>query len=406
MAIIRERDRTRREELLASLKAGLNLSDTTTGDNVVNVIADVVGSELESLESDIYDNFNTTNIASATSQDLDEVAFNNYGLTRLPATRATSREFALFGEDGQSFGDLNNNNAITIPAGTKFSVTPLALISTENLVFRTTEEITLAVDAESFSFYAESIGVGSGQNVSRGSVRYHNFTSYARASEDLLKVTNLKDISNGADEETDESLRTRCLGLNSLQVERNKNYIALSLLGEKSLYKFEIIESYYGIGTVGIILKGQGGGEVDDATVEELERTLLLELSHLGQKVYFSKGLKVALKLNVNCSASADLTSSAKADLENSIKLFLRDQIKILEDTNAISFTLLERDIKKIFNVTNLTGKNSIFTRIIKSTEDLDLSESDWEEILPDQILVLKRDEYVGSAMTIDVEVA
>jgi hypothetical protein len=405
MAIIRERDLTRREELLASLKARLNLSDTATRDNVVNVIADVVGSELESLESDIYDNFNTTNIASATNQDLDEVAFNNYGLTRIPATRATSREFALFGESGQSFGDLNNSGAITIPAGTKFSITPLALTSTEDLVFRTTEEITLAINAESFSFYAESIGVGSGQNVSRGSVRYHNFTSYARASEDLLKITNLKDISNGADEETDESLRTRCLGLNSLQVERNKNYIALSLLGEKSLYKFEIIESYYGIGTVGIILKGQGGGEVDDATVEELERTLLLELGHLGQKTYFSKGLKVILDLDVNCSAIGSLTDEAKDGLRNEIALFLRDQIKILEDTNAIDFSLLEGSIKDTFNVTNQPRKHSIFTRIVKSTEDLDLSESDREIISHSETLLLKRDEYVGSTMLITVEV-
>jgi hypothetical protein len=390
MGIIKEANR--REILLERLKSRLNLNGFA--DSPIAVLAEVIGTEIESVENEIYDFFYRNNISSASEEDLDDIASGDYDTNRLGATRGNSDYFYFFTESGQTFGDINNGSEIIIPVGTLLGVS--SPIENSSIIYTVAEEITLRADLTTVRFYAESNSTGTGQNVTEDSIRYHNFLNYTLAEEGILKVTNTQAITNGSDRESDESLRIRSVGRNQRQMERNKNYIFLSLLEESSVFDFEIIESYYGIGTVGVIVKGAGNNTISEETLIRLQDLVATEAKHLGQKIIFSAGLKVKLTIDISCTSTRSyLTPDELTELENEIKIFVYENIKSQEFRKAISFVSLKNDIKTNFQVIEDLGKSSIFESLNKQVEDVE--EGAPEEILlsESETLFINKDEYI-----------
>lgn len=404
MAVISQGNFNRREILLDRLKRRLQVDGLP--DSPVAILAEVIGSEIEAVEKEIYDSFYRNNVTNASGEDLEVAASSDYNTTRLPATKGSSNDFYFFVSGGFSFGEINNGEDIVIPEGTMLAIT--SPVSNSTIIYKTIETITLDKDLSQIPFYAESTRTGSNQNVTESTIRFHNFNNYTRSSEDLLKVTNSKAITNASNQENDESLRLRCVGRNQRQVERNKNYIFLSLLEESSVYDFEIIESYYGIGTLGVIVKGSGGGEVDDNVLTRLSDLVASEAKHLGQQIIFSKGLKVSLKIEIDCrSTNANLTSEEKASLESTLRSAVYRNIKNQEFRKTINFVLLENNLKETYGLQNTGTNNSIFTSILKTVEDEEdrLGEPEETEINKDLNLFINRDEYIGTDLTVDVTV-
>ena len=62
---------------------------------------------------------------SDTGEALDELAFNMYGFTRRPASKADSlaieRNVYFYAPDGSVFGDINGGQDIILPRGTRIS---------------------------------------------------------------------------------------------------------------------------------------------------------------------------------------------------------------------------------------------------------------------------------------------
>ena len=399
MAVISTRENNRRTALFERLKSRLGVDSITDGP--VAILADVIGSEIESIENEIYESFYRKNVTVAESEDLDIVANSDYNLTRIPATKGSSDEFYFFVDSG-TFGDLNLGGDLIVPAGTLISTS--FPIENSGIIYELKSDLLLRSDLNETSFYAESLQTGSGQNIAAFSTTFHNFTNYIGEENDLLKVTNIVSITNASDEERDESLRTRCVGLNSQQIERNKNYIFLSLLKESSVHSFEIIESYYGIGTVGVIVKGNGGGEVDDATISRLEDLIASEAKHLGQNLYFSKGIKINFNITVACTPlNPDLNDSEKRNLENEIKTYIFNNIKEQEFRKIINFNLLSQNLKSRFQVKRLDNENSIFTRIEKTIEDSEIGFPESTVVSENENIIVNRDEYIGTSPSIEV---
>jgi len=403
MVVVNNRQVDRRERLLESLKSRLGVDGLV--DSPVAMLAEIVGNEIESIEREMYNYFYSININNAIGGDLDVVAASDHNYTRIPATRARSSKFSFYVLNENTFGSINDGNDITIPVGTLIGVS--YPVENSNIVFKTTSEVVLRSDLTEISFYGESTTVGEEQNVTELSLNYHNFTNYKDYAKNLLKITNTEAITNGSEEETDESLRTRCAGQNQVQVERNKNFIFLALLEETDVYASEIIESYYGIGTVGVIVKGNGGGKVSDDTIARLEDTIAQEAKHLGQKVIFSKGLKVKFKIEIECIAfNRNFNDVDKTNLENDIKSFIYENIKQQEfSSRTISFRLLQEDIKTRFNVKQSSNLSSLFVKIEKQVDDEDYGSASVETLNINSSFVLNRDEYVGTDMDIAASV-
>ena len=400
--IIRQTETNRAQNLLDNLKNRLGIV-AESKDSVVSILAEVIGSEIETIENEIYEYFYRAALSTAESVDLDEVASSDYNITRLPATLASSNKFFFYVEDG-SFGEINNGSDILIPIGTLISTTNVN--ENNNIVYETVEEIVLLANSTMQSFYAEAKTLGSSQNVAELSLQYHNFENYTLFEENLLKVTNTEDITNGSEEETDDFLRTRCAGQTQLQVERNKNYIYLSLLNETSLYDFEIIESHYGIGTIGVIVKGNGNGRVSQSVIDNLQRTIEDEAQHLGQEIIFSNALKVNFRIEIDCtSINKDLGDFQKTNLELNIKQRVFELLKEQETNNIISFSVLESSLKQEFAIINNASNESIFSSIFTSVEDGNYGTPEQRRLNSNSNLIIDRDQYIGTDMTITVNV-
>lgn len=404
MAVISQGSSNRRGILLDRLKTRLQVDGLP--DSPVAILAEVIGSEIEIIENEIYDYFYRSNITNASGEDLEATASSDYNTSRLIPTVGSSDQFYFFTTGGLTFGDLNDGEDITIPEGTLLGLsTP---VENSNVIYEIKEQVLLRADLSETPFYAESRSTGSDQNVAESTIRFHNFNNYTRSAEDLLKITNSRAITNASDQETDESLRLRCVGQNQRQVERNKNYIFLSLLEESSVYDFEIIESYYGIGTVGVIVKGNGGGEVSDAVLSRLDDLIATEAKHLGQQIIFSKGLKVKLEIDIDCeSTNSNLTSEEKQDLESTLISAVFENIKSQEFNKIINFISLENDLKTIYGIKKVGTNNSILTQIIRSVEDENDSLGEPEDTIIDRSLplIINRDEYIGTDLIINVTV-
>ncbi len=401
MGVIQQRENPRRENLLDALTARLNVDGSS--DSVVAVLAEVIGDEIEKIENEIYDYFYRNNINNSEGEDLDQVAASDWNVNRLAATAASSNKFYFYVIEG-TFGDINRGNNITIPSGTLLGI--VNEVSSGSIVYRTTEDIVLPADNNSTAFFAEATSVGADQNVAEQSISYHNFTNYTAEAENLLLVTNLEAITNGAEEENDSSLRTRCVGQQQLQVERNKNYIYLSLLKETSIYNFEIIESYFGIGTVGIIVKGQGNGPVSPEVISSLQTILQDEAQFLGQRIEVVNGLKLRFQINISCEArDGNLNAEGKASLFERIKRRLFEEIKNQEVNNLINFATIENTLKSEFDIMNVGSNNSIFQQIHLFVEDGDHGAPEQITVRPNSNVIVERYQYVGTDMDIDGEV-
>lgn len=399
MAVISTREINRKAALFERLKSRLGVDGLSDGP--VAILADVIGSEIESIENEIYDYFYRKNVTVAADQDLEEIASSDYNLTRMPATKASSDQFYFFVDTG-TFGDLNSGSDLTIPKGTLISTS--YPVENSNIIYELKSDVTLRSDLNETSFYAESLSTGSSQNIAALAISFHNFTNYNGEENDLLKVTNIVSVTNGSEEESDDSLRTRCVGLTTQQLERNKNYIFLSLLKENSIHNFEIIESYYGIGTVGIIVKGNGGGEVSDGMISRLEDLIATEAKHLGQNIYFSKGVKINFNISVECSPiNSNLNETEKESLRNSIKTYIFNNIKEQEFRKRISFNLLSQNLKSTFNIQRLDNNNSIFSRIEKTIEDSEIGFPESMIVSEDETMIINRDEYISTSPIIEV---
>jgi hypothetical protein len=388
-----------KENLLSKLKSRMDIS-ATNKDSSIAILAEIIGSEIETVKDEIYEKFHNNQIENLSDEVLEQKAFNLYGIRRIPPTRASSNKFSFYTDASTNFGGINDGIAITVPSGTKISVS--SNVEDESIVFIITEEVFLEAEMGYARFYAEALGTGSNYNVGRNTLKYCDFKTYSDYNLGSLKVLNEEDISNGSEEENDSSLRIRAINFLSENSNKNKESLFLSGLRESSVFQFEIIESYFGIGTIALIVKGHGLSQVSEVDLNRIRNRVIPSIKVLGQSVFVERAKDVTINLILTGSFGNTRLAENEKELEKtSIKKFIRETLKINEYENSINFKVLSETLISDFNLIKpISGSNSlIFSNIEVSISDREVGGSSTSDYTNLNTLDLNLDESLVSIM-------
>jgi hypothetical protein len=147
-----------------------------------------------------------TNIAIASAQDLDKIGefFGNKRLSSVtPTITDTMRVLKFYVESG-TFGNINNAQNITVPAGTSVEgVSEFSLFK-----FVTEKELILPAGASELYFGAKLVS-GLNDIIPANTLNAHNFVTYTDNANSSLKVTNSFVVGSGRLLEKDDNYRAR-----------------------------------------------------------------------------------------------------------------------------------------------------------------------------------------------------
>jgi hypothetical protein len=168
--------------------------------------ADIVGDQLGLSEGRQYLNLGQTLLPYATEDNLDFLGEIN-GLPRLDAVTASSDStdfnFTFYVLSG-TFGQINNGQSITVPAGVVVST-----VSPNGVTYTLDAAVVLPAASSSVSFSASSSQDGIAGNVPAGVLTNHSFRGYTDSRTGSLLVTNNFGVTEGRDAEDDDSYRYR-----------------------------------------------------------------------------------------------------------------------------------------------------------------------------------------------------
>lgn len=373
---------------------------TNSQDSTANIFSDTIGSELISLRREINSVYSSMQLSNATGSDLDKLGFNMYGLNRKPSTFSFSskreRNVYFYSSEG-NFGYLNNGNDILIPAGTIISNENKATASityqlTENLILKASERIAYCD--------IQATNVGSSYNVDSDSLIYHNFTNYTGAINNSLKITNTFPIVNGSETESDDSLRFRITNYLQAQTNLNIDAVTLKALSLPGVLDVEVIPSYYGIGTTGVVLFGSG--RESSKNLKTLMERRLSELIIPGQQIIVSEGIRVYFDFDIRVYIKQGINEIEKSRAKDNVRRAITRAIKDKEFTKTISFSEISSIIKREFRDTNVLGfgtsnnSNSVFENVfIRKTDRMGLLPEEKESLLSSSYTVA-RDERIS----------
>ncbi len=388
--------------LKENIKTKLNI-DLLRNDSVVNVLSSSIGQEISRLSLDVQTMYNKSNYLTAEGADLDKIAFNLYGMQRLPFTYAKTKEadtntFIMLSpfSNYTSFMAANNNSPIVIPKGTVLTDNISSNGDLGSVQFMTDKEYILTNGSKRF-VGTIAITSGSGQNIDRGVVKYLNFTNYADAFNRTLIAGNTSPIINGRNSESDDEFRRRIqLFIRSKQT-NSYNDINLTSIAIPGIITSEIIPGYYGIGTTGVVIFGPNRLATDS---EVLNLQNQIDSKYFGvSRIYVSKGFFVYLDLEIRMTtrvAVSDIDKNAiRTELKNIINSYLMKNV----NTREVNLDSVQTEISRIFRNNNgieLQKKDgSIFSKkyIRKTTERNSLNTVGLE--IPSNVIKVQRDERI-----------
>ena len=377
------------ESLLSRIK--FRLGGIYSGqDSTINILSEALGSEIISLRKENETIFNSDQLSNASERDLDNIAFEMYGLQRLSETfakvSARERNLHFYVEQG-SFGDINGGTSISLPEGTLVSTK--AEFDDSNLLYQITQSYTLAADENYAYCSAVALNPGSFANVSENSLQNHNFLNYADVLSGTLKVTNKMPIINGRDLESDESLRYRTTNYINAVSNRNRDAVFLNSLQVPGIREVRIIPGYFGIGTIGVIAFGQGKELSKD--ILDLLEDRLVELQNPGQEINIISGVTVYFDFKLKIYIKSGLTNIEKENIKSTIKRDVANLIKDKEFNNFLDMLEISRVAirnipdSKILGFGTSENGGSIFEEVfIRKTDRFNLFPEEKESLMSD----------------------
>lgn len=234
-------------------------------------------------------------LAYAEGEDLDALAENVYGISRIPAQ---------FAEGKVVLTAASGTGPYNISAGAFWvgTASGLRYVVTENATIPAGGSVTVRVRAER---------PGSDYNVSAGAI------SVVLTPLPGVSVTNNSGwlLSAGRDEETDEELRERCRARWSTlgYAHPAEAYVAWALEASPAITKAAVLTHPRGQGTVDVVVWGQGGvGSADVAAANDYiqaRRDLVADV-----QVYAATPRTILISGSVYVQAGATSTAQAKVD--------------------------------------------------------------------------------------------
>lgn len=192
-------------EILTALQA-TGVRQTAVGGKA-RALADIIGDELGQLESRQFVAISQNLLPYATGTALDALG-TIYGVPRIgqqdASSAATDGNFIFYVLSG-TFGNINNGQNITVPAGTQiFTSAGLG-----GPIYTLDADVICLAATSQQSFSASSTSSGSAGNSPAGTFNATNFTNYTGNIYGSLLVTNNFGIIAGRDEEDDASYAYR-----------------------------------------------------------------------------------------------------------------------------------------------------------------------------------------------------
>lgn len=230
-----------------------NITKLSAGGKARSIL-ETVNRRIEETHESFDINLARAFVSSSSGQFLDLIG-ELLGVTRELAHAASATEEARIMkfsvQNGATFGSINNNGDIFIPAGERISTEP----NEGGAVYRIIQDKLLkATDTEDY-VAIESISPGEESNVGTGALTHHTFTNYADSDNRTLIATNLHPIANGKNLESDANYRFRIVN-RVLEAEAgNQTAIRLAALSTPGVADVLLIKHYRGIGTFGVIIK-------------------------------------------------------------------------------------------------------------------------------------------------------
>jgi uncharacterized phage protein gp47/JayE len=370
-------------------------------DSVVNILSEAVAKEIIALRRENEFVFSQNQLSNAGGENLDRLAFEHYKLNRRAPSKgrvfAGEKNLHFYVETGD-FGDINSGQDIQLPAGTIVSVDGNSFADS-SVSYKLLYDYTLSA-TDSFAYCsAEALNPGTYSNTASETLVYHNFTNYSDALNDSLKVTNKYPIVNGDEAETDESLRFRAVNYMQSYANMNSEMIRLQALTVPGVEEINIIPSYYGIGTTGVVVFGSG--RENNINMIDLVRDRLREVNMLGRNIVVSQGIKVYLDMTIRVNIREGLSNLEKSDLKADIKNIVFSEFKLAEISKKIDLLKISRSIQRSRGNKVILGfgtgnSNNIFESVFLRKTDIDSIFPEEKTEVKENIITVGLDERIG----------
>lgn len=183
------------------------------------------------------------------------------------------------------FAAEERTGAAQIPAGT-------ICMTAEGLRYMTLEEGTIPLGETQLDLMAEAVEAGVAWNVAAGRIIYLTVPPTG-----ITACSNPEALTNGSDEETDESLRERVMATyNRLANGANAAFYEQAAMSYEGVAAVKVLPRNRGVGTVDVVVAAQGGMP---------DQTLLDEL-----QAHFDSIREIAVDVQVIGPTQAEVTLS------------------------------------------------------------------------------------------------
>ena len=369
-------------------------------DSTFNTFSETIGDELNSLRAEINNEFSSMQMSNASGSVLDSVAMDNYGLLRRPATYANALEEesnVYFYVESGTFGDLNEGNNINLPAGTLIAAKEFGF--GENVTYEVLYDYILEADSSVYYCSVRSIDTGYSQNVDKDSLLFHNFTNYVKKDENKLKVKNRFAILNGSDRESDEIFKSRLNNFLTANVNLNEDLVTLEAIMIPGVTEIKMINNYFGIGTLGIVVFGSG--RESSQSLIELVENRTAELASPGTTISVVGGVTVYIDFDVRVYIKPNLNTVEKDSIINQIKTFIYSNIEMAESSGRIDLISISNGIISSIPGNSILGigrktSGSMFEKVYQRKSDRFNSLPEYKEELISDVIVLEEDERIA----------
>lgn len=385
-------------------------------DSTINFLADIVGQTVDQNKRELSQIYSSSLLSRASGVELEVLVYNMFGLTRRPASYATSFKeeknvmFYVNSQNAATFGDINDGQNILIPKGTLIGSSS-SFDSLDNAVYSVIVNTILPANSSTKFIDVIAVTPGSSSLVSENTLINHNFSNYFDNSLNSLKVTNRFPVINGSDTETDIDLRNRAVHFVDSQRIGSLDSINSSALSIPGILNAVVIPGYYGIGTTAVVCKGVDQ-ESSIRLVSDVQKTLDT-LSLVGGNFYAIPPVYIKLNLKLRLNVSIDMTQqeidSLKSLIKSEIFSFARNNNSQIVNLNSLSNNLVRKVLINSRSRANLKKNEdtelgeTVFFEINISKNSLSTEPANLESISSLQ-LFLKQEEVLSSG-DIEIEV-
>lgn len=378
-------------------------------DSMGRIFADTVSSEIHQTNLEDRRAFESIQLSAAKGRDLDALGIEWCDKSRLLATKASCnakhRNIMFYSNKG-TFGELNNNQAITIPAGT-FIGSRASLSEQNSVTYITVTDTVLPPEGRIAYVGAQAVGLGEGFNVGESVLNFHNFEAYAAFDKGFLKCTNNYPILNGREQETDEEYRFRIASHIPEIVGNNRILIKNSAYTVAGVKEVRILPGFYGIGTAAVVCFGTDGETADPITKEVQKR--LDRFQGPGLMLIAINGVKVYFDLELRCLITKDLSEVQKMALERSIKSTILASMKEREFTRTIDLRRVASQVltthPSITGLINSTSSAPGFERVYIRKEWSNLNPiSERKRVVNDKVVLAPEEHVALGTITVFID--